>query len=136
MVFFSDWLDERNPVICSFIRGISGHTTSLLPLAKTVEQMYVTRDPKFVSPMAFSQNLLSYYVCGSKTAIQFSSKGSPAGSYSTILNWISDHSQEPLKCPASGDVVTFFDNNQVYLDQSKMRLNCIGHIIMMSKKKF
>ena len=32
---------------------------------------------------------------------------------SGIITWLNSHAEEPMKCPASGDTITFFDNNQV-----------------------
>lgn len=58
--------------------------------------------------------LLAYYVTGSKFAVDINSKGSLAGSYTTMKKWISDHSKEPMNYSWESDVVTFFDNNQVY----------------------
>ena len=57
----------------------------------------------------------SYYITGSKSALTLATKGSPCGSYTTIQSWIADQGKEEIHCPQDPDVVTFFDNNQVFL---------------------
>ena len=107
---------KRNNIVVSFIKGVIGKDVTdgtMVSVCKTVEHLYHARNQKFISPISFCQNLLTYYVTGSKFAAQINSRGSPSGSYATIKKWIADHAVQPLTCPDDTDVVTFFDNNQV-----------------------
>lgn len=56
----SDWLQERNPVIINFTRGVCNDNCDEIKKAKTVDSAYGCRNKSFVSPMSFSQNLLGY----------------------------------------------------------------------------
>lgn len=121
-----DWLQERNHVTVNFIKGICNDACEEIRLAKTVESIYGCRNNSFVSPMSFSQNLLGYYITGSKSALRIGCKGSPSGSYTTVQNWISEQSKDAIECPQNADVVTFFDNNQVLEKKWKVEVNYKG----------
>lgn len=57
--------------------------------------------------------MITYFVTGSKLACDINASCSPAGSYTTVLNWIREASSSRIEVENETDVVTFFDNNQV-----------------------
>ena len=71
----------------------------------------------------------SYYITGTKSALTLGTKGSPCGSYTTIQSWIADQGKEEIHCPQDPDVVTFFDNNQVFL-----KFNECAHVYTHTRK--
>lgn len=93
------------------ISDISSEECTLLAFAK--ENVYFLMRKNLVLPFSFAMNLLTLYLCPNKLVCSLNSSCGPAGSYSTILNWIADHSQEGVTVLSSNDVITFFDNNQV-----------------------
>ena len=52
--------------------------------------------------------LVLYFVSGSKTIISYLSSISPAGCYTSVLNWFKDKTSKEVVCPADNDVITFF----------------------------
>ena len=77
-----------------------------------LEQMLHTCNMGFVGPVSFKLNMLVYFSSKSKTACNILSRNGPFGSYTTILNWLNDQGHNAITAP-QGDIITFFDNNQV-----------------------
>ncbi|XP_062577384.1 uncharacterized protein LOC134239238 [Saccostrea cucullata] len=74
-----------------------------------------------IMPFSFSVNLLIYYISNSKTVCNHYSAAHPAGSYSSLINWIEEHSTLPIIIPSKHDIITFFDNNQVLARNWRVR---------------
>ena len=76
-----------------------------------------------------------YFVCGSKTVVNFLSSVLPGGCYTSIRNWFSSITTNKIVCPKNKDLVTFFDNNQVLARNwrvrydSKAKLSVITSVI-------
>ena len=60
---------------------------------------------------------------GSKTIISYLSSISPAGCYTTVLNWFKHKTSEEVVYPKNNDVITYFDNNQIIARNWRVRYN-------------
>ncbi|XP_061166699.1 uncharacterized protein LOC133175604 [Saccostrea echinata] len=113
----SNWIKERNGCVLAFFEGLMEEKFSNMNfsmfLVNALEAIYQLRNPNFVGPLAFARSLLVYSKTGSKEAVSITSACSPSGSYTSILNWLKDHSTDKISCPSNSDFITFFDNNQV-----------------------
>lgn len=117
ILYLSEWLHQRNKVVQNFFQGISHGTdvtkTVVAKLTRCMENVYAINNKYYVSPFAFSNNLMAYFATGSKSVTTLNSASTPSGCYTTLSSWIKDHAKEKITCPSDHDVVTFFDNNQV-----------------------
>ena len=68
------WLSNRNAVLVSLLEGIGG-TTRHLEMSKAVDSVYYLANAKYVAPLSFFQNVLLYYLTGSKTGVKINSAG-------------------------------------------------------------
>jgi hypothetical protein len=57
--------------------------------------------------------VIDFQFIGSKDGVAIGSACSPGGSYSSVLNWLNDHSEQKIQFPRKSDIISFFDNNQV-----------------------
>lgn len=74
--FFNiEWLKNKNPVLVSFLEGIGGHCDQQLEIAKAVDACYYLANKQYVAPLSFFQNVLTYFLTGSKTAVKINSAG-------------------------------------------------------------
>lgn len=112
-------LHTHNSVLSHFLQGITDTNittspqTKLLSLSYAMHQIHHTRCLTFTSPLCFSNNLVLYFLTKSKKAVNLWGSLGPYGSYTTLMKWLSRQSMQPLQRPVDGDVITFFDNNQV-----------------------
>ncbi|XP_046346471.2 uncharacterized protein LOC124127059 [Haliotis rufescens] len=121
-----EWLTQQNPVVFALLQSLTNvnsdsTATKHAYLARAYEHLYGARNSNVICPLSFAMNLLLYYVTGSKVACNLSAKTSPSGSYQTILKWINEQAAVPVKCPTAGDIITFFDNNQVLARNWRVR---------------
>lgn len=72
-------------------------------------------------PFSFSLNLLTYYMCTSRTVCDMYCSAHPAGSHSTLQNWIQQHSSNKIYVRNVDDVITYLDNNQVLARNGRVR---------------
>jgi len=123
------WFEDRNPVIAEFLKGVTGvsdyseNNRRTLSLVNAYEHVLFSRNPNIVLPLAFSCNLVSYVVVGSKLVCDINAAASPSGCYYTVLNWIKEASAQPIVIPPEGDVITCFDNNQVMARNWRVRFD-------------
>jgi hypothetical protein len=123
------WIAERNNLLVSFLRAVcmfddnDKSPKKLSSFTKAIEQLMFCRNNNIIAPLSFTCNLLTYFATGSKVACTLQSSTGPAGSYTSILNWLNDQTAEPLTCPRTDSVVTFFDNNQVVEKNWRVQLN-------------
>ena len=115
----NNWLSDRNAIVTEFLKSCSGVTNDatnskkLLCVANSVDSLYKARCLNLVTPLAFAINLVGYYLSGSKIICSLNNSTSPAGSYPTLRSWINLQREAPLNAPQNGDIITFFDNNQI-----------------------
>lgn len=60
-------------------------------------------------------------MCTSRTVCDMYCSAHPAGSYSTLQNWIQQHSSNKIYVRNVDDVITYFDNNQVLARNWRVR---------------
>ena len=112
-----EWLLKRNKLLTSFLSGCTGvniqkacNSKKMLALTQATENVLYTRNLNLISPFSFSRNLLLHMLTKNKLCIQLAGVWTPAGSYTTLNNFICKP-QPPLKCPPLPcDVMV--DNNQ------------------------
>ena len=69
------WLKQRNPLLLSFLNGVTGVTVDnssekkINAFTHVVEQIYYTRNLNIITPFSFRQNLVMYSSTHSKTAV-------------------------------------------------------------------
>ena len=69
------WLKQRNPLLLSFLNGVTGVTVDnssekkINAFTHIVEQIYYTRNLNIITPFSFWQNLVMYSSTHSKTAV-------------------------------------------------------------------
>jgi hypothetical protein len=113
------WVKNRNYILLTILSTLLGceiHNLSasyFVFLAFEIEHMYSLLKRHVVLPFSFGKNLMSYHFSTNKNVCALNSACGPAGSYGTIVNWISYNSKECVHVPDKNDVLTFFDNNQV-----------------------
>ena len=73
-----------------------------------------------MSPQCFSESLLSYSVTGCKIDVALRDVTSPAGSYTTMLNWHESQSAYPAN-PTTGATVSVFDIDQILSKNYRIR---------------
>ena len=83
-----------------------------MKLVQCIEQIYCCRNKFLVLPQSFRQNLVTYSLSNSKLLVNMNGCTKPAGTYSYMSKWLSDHAQEEIKFP-DGLVRFVFDNEQV-----------------------
>lgn len=109
----------HNPVVLHFLQGITcsnitqSNDKKTLSLAHAIEQIQHTRCLTYISPLAFTANLLLYFVTKSKKAVNMFGNLGPFGSYTSVVAWLANQSTDPFPRPTDTDVITFVDNNQV-----------------------
>ena len=87
---------------------------------------------KTVTPLFFTLNLIMYFVSGSKTVVNMLFSLSPAACYSTVRNWFKSITSEKIVCPSNKDIVTFFDNNQVWARNWRVRCDCKANLSVIT----
>lgn len=85
-----------------------------------VEHLYSLVGNNIIMPFSFSLNLLTYYMCTSRTVCDMYCSAHPAGSHSTLQNWIQQHSSNKIYV-RNVDVITYFYNNQVLARNWRVR---------------
>ena len=85
-------LDESYIVI-TFLMALVGLTNEsvnkgrCLALFAAINCLLAASTAGTIMPLFFTLNLILYFVAGSKTIISYLSSISPAGCYTTVLNW-------------------------------------------------
>ena len=100
-------------------------------LNTTLEHMVHLRHLGYIGPISFAKNLISYFTVKSRQVSNLLSYDGPFGSYTTVIKWIREQGMDPLMCP-NGDVITFFDNNQVVGKQYGLSFNAKCHASVMT----
>jgi hypothetical protein len=115
------WLKERDAVLTSFLAAAANCVISekldqkMLCITGAVDSIYKARKLNHVAPLPFAQNLISYYITGSKTVTLLNNRQQASGSYTTLRKWLNDcgkHVERNENVQLS-DKIIFFDNNQV-----------------------
>lgn len=120
------WIQERDTVITSFVFSLCERDLSAMSPAENtkvvyaVEHLYRLVGNNIIMLFSFSLNLLTYYMCTSRTVCDMYCSAHPAGSYSTLQNWIQQHSSNKIYV-RNVDVITYFDNNQVLARNGRVR---------------
>ena len=73
-------------------RGISTNESS--STKKSLDQLCYVKKLNYISPISFSETLLSYSIAGSKSAHAIIGTSSPAGSYTTMGKWLDSQSND------------------------------------------
>ena len=73
---------------------------------------------------SFCVNVLVYLLTGSQNALEHIYILIPGGSYTTVKYWLHNNSSTELICPISDDVITFFDNSQMFGRNWRVRFDC------------
>ncbi|XP_062577048.1 uncharacterized protein LOC134238946 [Saccostrea cucullata] len=121
------WVKDRDAVLTSFVTSLCGKdfdnmsSSEKTKVVYAIEHLYSIAMTNTILPFSFSLNLLSYYVSSSKTVCNLYSSAHPSGSYSSVLNWIEQHSQSSIDVPFHNDIITYFDNNQVLARNWRVR---------------
>lgn len=68
-------VEEQKPSSGFFLEGIGGHCDQQLEIAKAVDACYYLANKQYVAPLSFFQNVLTYFLTGSKTAVKINSAG-------------------------------------------------------------
>ena len=119
----SQFILSCNAVVTSFLEGISGVSIEnladdklLFTFCTVVEKIYHLKNQNFILPHHFLCNLMQSSISGSKTVSVVNGKFSPAGSYTTYNNWITEiAAQHMLKQLKLRDLDYFLDNLGRYL---------------------
>ena len=82
-------------------------------LALIIEDVYTTRNFKYVAPLRFSQGLVKWSLIGSKAAHAIDSSSSACGSITTLLTFLNENAKDTInECFPENDVDIFADNTQ------------------------
>jgi hypothetical protein len=92
-------------------------------LARAIEYILYALNNNIIGPLAFVCNLLTYLLTSSKGACTLEGLTGPGGSNSSILTWLQTRTDVPNPNPVTGDVLTFFYNNQVIECNCRIKLN-------------
>jgi hypothetical protein len=123
------WISKRNKVLTTFllatanVKSLEENHKKNLCIAGSVDSLLKARNLSTISPIHFYKNLISYYITGSKFITRLNNVHAPAGSYSSIIEWLNNMSCNSLKCTDNGDICTFFDNNQVVARNWRVNYN-------------
>ncbi|KAK3098397.1 hypothetical protein FSP39_019148 [Pinctada imbricata] len=116
----TDYFFNRNSIIAHFLMSAASVTASdsmkkFVVLVNAVDCLYKARNLALITPLAFSCNVLTYCLTGSKTACLLNQNISPAGGYTSVKTWMEDNSlaSSMSLSTSCNDVITYFDNNQV-----------------------
>ena len=120
---------ETNRVDLSFLSALVGidnvsrceNKTRLLSFRVTTDCLLATCNLCTITQLFFALNLIMYFVCGSKTVVNFLSSLSPAGCYNSVRNWFRAFTTDKIVCPSNRDLITFFDSNQVLARNWRVR---------------
>jgi hypothetical protein len=131
-----EYISMRNPVVVSFINGLSGHDVHALQrnpllepekgmmysLCKTVESIMHYVDPNLLLPIHLRESILLYTTVGSRLALQIVSLGSGHASYQSVKNYVEKMSTAP-QTSLSGDILAVFDNNQIFQRRWQVKID-------------
>ena len=108
---------DRNQILVKFIMSLTGaeetNSKKLLCVANSIDSIYKARNLSLITPLCFSNNILSYCASGSRFICDIYNSVSPAGSYTSVRKWLNSQSCEPPPPVPNADTITFFDNSQV-----------------------
>jgi hypothetical protein len=113
-----NWLDDKNKTLVSFMKAVAGISDNSnckknVYIVSSIDNINKASNLTYVAPLQFCCNLITYYISGSKLISQIYNRQNAGGSYTTLQRWLKSISCEALKCNSPGDIVTFFDNNQI-----------------------
>ena len=119
---------QRNVVIMAFLMAVAGvedinTCSNKKPIAITssFDCLLSAVNICTITPLFFIINLVSYFICGSRTVIGFFSSVTPSGSYSSILNWLKEKTYDKIKCVENCDLFTYCDNSQILAKNWRVR---------------
>lgn len=110
-----EWIQQRPKLIIDHIRKLCNSSHSEKDnylLARMVENIYNCRNKRFLLPVSFRENLVSFKLSKSNAVVSLNNASSPSGSPSTLNNWLNQASKNPLVVP-QGTIRLIFDNEQV-----------------------
>ena len=91
-------------------------------LALIIEDIYATRNSKYVDPLRFSQGHVKWSLSGSKTADAIDKFSSACGSITTLQTFLNENAKETInECFPENDVDILFADNT----QKKGKTTCI-----------
>lgn len=117
------------PVVLTFLTALCGedvdnmHHKCTGTIIKIFEHLASMCDSKYVGPLCFLENLITYFLSGSSQILDILNKFSPNGSYSTVYNWLNEKSKDPLVFTSKEDTICFFDNNQILSRNWRVKYN-------------
>ena len=110
----SNNLDNIDKVVLSFLNAIAlNENDKKVKILNAYEHLVNLSVSKYIGPLNFSLNLISYFISGSRNIVELGSRYSPAGSYKFVTEYLRKNSSESLELPPKTDVAVFFDNNQI-----------------------
>lgn len=68
-----EWIAQRNKVLLSLDGVRDGALHRELEIAKVVDAVYYMANTRYVAPIAFFQNVLTYFLTGSKSSVKINS---------------------------------------------------------------
>ena len=91
-------------------------------LAMIIEDIYATRNSKYVVPLRFSQGLVKWSLSGSKTAHAIDSSSSACGSITTLRKFLNENAKDTInECFPENDVDIFADNTQKKVKTARVK---------------
>ena len=125
-------ITESNKVLSCFLEGITGvhlnrsstksEPKKIYSLTKTIEFVHHTKDLTYISPIFFTENLVSYSATGSKLDVSLQGATSPSASYTTLMKWHETECDKALPVPTE-DIVVAIDNDQLLSKNYRIQLN-------------
>ena len=106
--------------LCNAHQGLDAQRKGIL--IKIIELIYLLFSGSIVAPFHFAENMLIYFLTGSKTVCNMVNKYSPSGSYSTIGNWLKNRAVGDIAA-SKNDFICFFDNNQILSRNWRVKYN-------------
>ena len=115
------WAADQNPVLVKFLASSAGvdvndpntNVKKIHAIVHAIEQVQYARNLRTITPFSFKRNLISYSMTHSKQITKLTGITEPAGSYTTVHNYLS--SPSPIispKCDQDHSLHVTFDNNQ------------------------
>lgn len=115
------WLEERDPVVCAAVNGLSSESVDSFQKTLALEHLYSLPCSLFVSPFSFMTNISLLAITNSKAAVNIVGKILPGGCYSTLKSWLQQLSTSPSTFP-DGDCLVAIDNDQIIPKKWKVKV--------------
>ena len=135
----STWLGERPKELIALLESLfdckvhdGQDNVSKVIMPKVVEQVYKGVNTRIVLPLSFRENMLSYSASTCKKLVNYDGQTSAGGSYTHLLNWLSDQASDLIPIP-NGLVKSVIDNEQVVIETHTVKAdNKVPMIVLTS----